>query len=91
MDEFKSFDPKLYKIYLVFTNFNHLFSIENHFMELRKSNKAKVNTTRPQVSLIISDLRLHIHQIKESLLKLYTLSPNKANKSVFIPKQEAFM
>ena len=51
VDEFKSFDTKLDKIYLVFTNFNHRFSIENHFMELRKANKAKVNTTRPQVSM----------------------------------------
>ena len=55
-DEFKSFDVKQDRIYIVFTNYLHRFEMEKHFMDLRKANKSKVITIRPQVSTFISDL-----------------------------------
>ena len=41
--------------------------------------------------MFISDLRLCNHEVNEVILKLYIHSLNKANKTVFIPKEEAFM
>ena len=57
----------------------------------RADTNFKVSITFPQVSVFVSDLRQRNREGKETLLKLYTSSLNKTNKSVFIPQPEAFM
>ena len=60
-------------------------------MDLRKANKSKVITIRPQVPTFISDLRLCNNEVKGVLFKHCVHSLTLAGKPEFIPKEEAFM
>ena len=67
--EFKNLDFNKDRIYMVFTRHQHRFDMEMHFSNLRKANKTKVMTIKPQIPTFISDLRLKNKDLKGVLFK----------------------